>query len=337
VLDKVKEAVLWPAYLIYEGLLMIEVGKRPLPDHLAVILDGNRRYAQRMGFENHFAGHEIGAEKVKEFLEWCLELGLNMVTLYAFSTENFQRKQEEVDHLMSLFQDKLYELASDEIIHENHVRVQVIGNRDMLPEGVKEATRILEEATETYDKHFLYIALAYGGRSELVDAARKIVGKISTGQLKVEDITESVLDENLYIPNMKPVDFVIRTSGERRISNFLLWQSQSSWLSFLDVTWPDIRKIDFLRALRVYQKRKIAEASNEASGSSWQRCSVMSSLERARSQMIQLALILILLLFVIIWHLYSRFAIIAAKVTKRVRMAFRKGRDIARCVSGSAQ
>jgi len=264
-LDKVKATVLWPAYMIYESFLMIEVGKGPLPDHLAVILDGNRRYAQRMGFENYFVGHKIGAEKVKEFLEWCLELGLNVVTLYAFSTENFQRKQEEVDHLMSLFQDKLCELARDEIIHENHVRVQIIGKRNMLPEGMKKAIRVLEEATETYDKHFLYIALAYGGRSELADAVRKIVGKINAGQLKAEDITESVLDENLYVSDMKPVDLVIRTSGERRISNFLLWQSQSSWLSFLDVTWPDIRKIDFLRALRIYQKRKIEEASNKAS------------------------------------------------------------------------
>jgi tritrans,polycis-undecaprenyl-diphosphate synthase [geranylgeranyl-diphosphate specific] len=255
----VQEILLWPAYAAYERALEKSIENRPLPNHVGVILDGNRRFAIEARFGDYSFGHDVGAKKVRQFLIWCLELGLKRITLFALSTENFSRPRREVDHIMSLIEAKLYELAEDEIVHEKKVRIQVVGQRDLLPDSLTEAAKVAEEATASYQDHYLYVAVAYGGRAEILEAIRSIMQKVASGNLSPSKITEATICESLYVPGTDRVDLVIRTSGEKRISNFLLWQSTNSLLCFLDVYWPAIRRIDLLRAIRLYQKRRASE------------------------------------------------------------------------------
>ncbi|HDI42362.1 MAG TPA: di-trans,poly-cis-decaprenylcistransferase [Candidatus Bathyarchaeota archaeon] len=243
-------------YRFYERMLQQQVMQGAMPEHIAVILDGNRRWA-RMRSLNPWIGHEYGAKKVKEFLRWCLELGVKSITLYALSTENFRRPKHELRALMNILKQKLREAAENEDIHRYQVRVKAIGRVGSLPEDVQEAVRYLEERTKHYNKRFLNIAIAYGGRAEIVDAARKIAEAVKRGKLEPEDIDEQVFESFLYtahLPKQDP-DLIIRTSGEERLSGFLLWQCAYSELYFLDVYWPDFRKIDLLRAIRTYQQR----------------------------------------------------------------------------------
>jgi len=186
---------------------------------------------------------------------------LKNVTLFAFSTENFNRPKEEVDALMDLVEKKFYELAEDRIVHDNRVRVRAIGRLEMLPQKVLKAIEAAEGATASYHNHFLNVAIAYGGKAELVDAIKEITNKVKLGKIEPDDITEATINEHLYVADMPPVDLIIRTSGERRISNFLLWQSKDSQLCFLDVYWPAIRRIDLLRAIRTYQQRERNEVA----------------------------------------------------------------------------
>ncbi|MBC7130460.1 di-trans,poly-cis-decaprenylcistransferase, partial [Candidatus Bathyarchaeota archaeon] len=199
-----------------------------------------------------------GAEKVEQLLDWCLKLNVKSITLYAFSTENFRRPKEEVEHIMQIAAEKLRKILTDERIHKNKVHVKVIGRRNMLPPDLKKLIEEVEKATEKYDKHFLNVAFAYGGRAEIVDAARKIAEKVKRNELKPEDVTEEVFEKHLYtahLPKQDP-DLIIRTSGEERLSGFLLWQSAYSEFCFMDAYWPDFRLIDLLRAVRTFQKRK---------------------------------------------------------------------------------
>jgi len=244
-----------PIYPIYEKYLSREVRSGPIPNHIAVILDGNRRYAMKRGFSEVTIGHEIGAEKVKEFLQWCLDLGIKQITLFAFSTENFRRSKREVERLMDLIEKKLYEFADDEEIHQKKVRIRVIGRRNLLPERVIRAIEKAEKVTENYDSYLLNVALAYGGRAELIDALRSIMKDVKNGVLTSRDITEKLIDQRLYTRDGEPPEVIIRTSGERRLSNFLLWQSTNTYLSFVDVYWPEVRRIDLLRGIRLFQKR----------------------------------------------------------------------------------
>lgn len=243
-------------YRFYERMLQQQVMQGAMPEHIAVILDGNRRWA-RMRSLNPWIGHEYGAKKVKEFLRWCLELGVKSITLYALSTENFRRPKHELRALMNILKQKLREAAENEDIHRYQVKVKAIGRVGSLPEDVQEAVRYLEKRTKHYNKRFLNIAIAYGGRAEIVDAARKIAEAVKCGKLEPEDIDEHVFESFLYtahLPKQDP-DLIIRTSGEERLSGFLLWQCAYSELYFLDVYWPDFRKIDLLRAIRTYQQR----------------------------------------------------------------------------------
>ena len=243
-------------YRFYERMLQQQVMQGAIPEHIAVILDGNRRWA-RIRSLNPWIGHEYGAKKVEEFLRWCLELGVKSITLYALSTENFRRPKHELRALMNILKQKLREAAENEDIHRYQVRVKAIGRVGSLPEDVQEAVRYLEERTKHYNKRFLNIAIAYGGRAEIVDAARKIAEAVKCGKLEPEDIDEQVFESFLYtahLPKQDP-DLIIRTSGEERLSGFLLWQCAYSELYFLDVYWPDFRKIDLLRAIRTYQQR----------------------------------------------------------------------------------
>jgi len=243
-------------YKIYELRLLKEVKARPLPNHVAIIMDGNRRFARRRGLPPHL-GHVFGSRKAEQVLEWCLELGIRNLTTYAFSTENFKRGEEEKRHIFGLIEDRLRKLANDRRIHRNRVRVRVIGKKELLPENVLNAVELVEERTKGYDRFRLNIAIAYGGRQELLDAVREILRKVKAGALKVDEITERTIEEHLYSDGgYENVDLLIRTGGEQRLSNFLPWQSANSVAYFCDVYWPEFRKIDLLRAIRSWQVRR---------------------------------------------------------------------------------
>ncbi len=246
------------AYRLYEKWLQFQVKNGDKPEHIAIILDGNRRWASEQMLNSPWIGHQFGASKIESLLDWCLDLKVRSITLYAFSTENFQRSTQEVERIMEIATGKLQEILTDERIRKNEVRVKVIGRVGLLPKSVQELISEVETATRDNKQHFLNIAFAYGGRAEIVDATRKIAQKIEKGELKPDAINEEVFAEHLYtayLPKQDP-DLIIRTSGEERLSGFLLWQSAYSELFFLDVYWPDFRRIDLLRAVRTYQKRK---------------------------------------------------------------------------------
>ncbi|WP_456471827.1 polyprenyl diphosphate synthase [Methanocaldococcus sp.] len=242
---------------IYEKILEMEIDKSRVPKHIGIIMDGNRRAAKYL-FGDKIKGHYIGAEKVREVLRWCRDLGVKVVTLYAFSTENFNRPKEEVEELMKLFEKKFYEIANDEEIHKNKVKVKAIGKIDLLPENVKKAIKYAEERTKNYSNFYVNIAIAYGGQQEIVEAVKKIAYKVKSGEIDPEEIDREMISKHLYtsyLPYPNP-DLIIRTSGEERISNFLIWQSSYSELYFCDVYWPLFRRVDLLRAIREYQRRE---------------------------------------------------------------------------------
>ena len=191
-------------------------------------------------------------------LDWCEEFDIKIITLYVLSSENLERKNEELDYLFDLIHQRLEKLYNDPRIHKNKMRVKAIGTIALLPESIKDVLKRLDSTTKDYDNHFLNIAIAYGGQIELVDAVKKIGTKIKTGELNAEEINKEVIESNLYtshLPQSSP-DMILRTSGEKRMSGFLLWQSAYSELVFLDIFWPEFRKIDLMRAIRTFQKRK---------------------------------------------------------------------------------
>lgn len=243
-------------YRFYQWTLLRQIKGKPMPSHVAVILDGNRRWATENGFPP-WIGHRIGAEKVKLLLRECLKLGIKTLTIYAFSIENFQRSQKEIEEIMKIAEEKLTELLNSREIYENEVRVKLLGRKDLLPKSLAKKFEEVEEKTKNFSKHYLNIAMAYGGRTEILDAVRKIIQEVEQGKIKPEQINEQEIEKRLYtyhLPNPYP-DLIIRTSGEERLSGFLLWQSAYSELCFLDVYWPEFRSIDLYRAIRTYQKR----------------------------------------------------------------------------------
>jgi len=245
------------AYKLYEKWLWHQVKNGAKVEHIAIILDGNRRWALEKDL-NPWLGHKKGAEKVEQLLEWCDKLEVKVITLYAFSTENFRRSPREVAEIMKLAEEKFRKLLTDERIHRNKVHVKVIGRINLLPKSLQQFIADAEKATEDYDRQFLNIAFAYGGRAEIVDAAKSIAEKVLNGELKLDEVSEDIFEKHLYtahLPKQEP-DLIIRTSGEERLSGFLLWQSAYSELAFLDVYWPDFRLIDLLRAIRTFQTRK---------------------------------------------------------------------------------
>jgi len=245
------------AYKLYEKWLWHQVKNSLKPDHIAIILDGNRRWASEKAL-NPWFGHEKGAEKVEQLLDWCLKLGVKSITLYAFSTENFRRSKNEVEEIMRIAQEQFRKILTDERIHKNRIHVKVIGRLSLLPKDLQQLILDVENATQGYDEHFLNLALAYGGRAEIVDAAKKIADRVHEGKLNPEEIDEQMFEKYLYTSHMpkQDPDLIIRTSGEERLSGFLLWQSAYSELCFLDAYWPDFRFIDLLRAVRTFQKRR---------------------------------------------------------------------------------
>ena len=244
-------------YKVYEKWLWWQIQGGKKPDHIAIILDGNRRWASRKAMIP-WLGHRHGADKIDDLMDWCIELDVNAITLYAFSTENFQRPEKEVEEIMRLLEEKLLSILSNQRIHDNKIKVKVIGRTDLLPQSMQNVIKRVEEATTQYDERLLNVAMAYGGRAEIVDATKKIARKVQKGELAPDKINEKIFEKYLYTAHMprQDADLIIRTSGEERLSGFLSWQSAYSELCFVDVNWPDFRLIDLLRAVRTYQKRK---------------------------------------------------------------------------------
>ncbi|MCD6421550.1 MAG: di-trans,poly-cis-decaprenylcistransferase [Thaumarchaeota archaeon] len=244
-------------YKIYEKWLEKTIERGEIPAHIAIIMDGNRRWAKKRGLEP-WLGHRFGAEKLEEVVEWCLKLGIKVVTFFALSTENLRRDRRELEELFKLFKEKIEEQLNGDLLHKNRIRVKVIGKKELLPGDLRDLLERLEEATKSYDNLFVNLAIAYGGRAEITDAARRLAEDVVSGKIRIDDINEETISRYLYtadLPIQEP-DMIIRTSGEERISNFLLWQSAYSELVFLDVYWPEFRKIDLMRAIRTYQKRQ---------------------------------------------------------------------------------
>ncbi len=235
--------------------LLGEIRQHPMPRHIAIIMDGNRRFAKELGLSWE-AGHILGKEKIEEVLDWCFDLEIRVLTVYAFSTENFKRSEKEVKTLMTLLKEELDLAKEDSRIHKNKVRIRILGKIDSLPKDVQQSAQSIMELTKSYKTFNLNIALAYGGREEIMQAIQRMGGDIKKGKLKVKDISQDTVSSYLYTSGLPDPDLILRTSGEERISNFLLWQLAYSELYFCDMYWPALQKRDFLLAIRSYQQRK---------------------------------------------------------------------------------
>jgi tritrans,polycis-undecaprenyl-diphosphate synthase [geranylgeranyl-diphosphate specific] len=238
-----------------ERQLLDRVREGPVPKHLAIIMDGNRRFAADHGMLIA-EGHVRGKDKLQELLDWCLEAGVRILTVYALSTENLNRPENELEALMDLFENSFREVATDERVHRHHIRVRALGNLKILPERVREAIRIAEEATDSYRDYSYNVAIAYGGREEIIRAIRTLAQEVADGRIRPDQIDSKMVSDHLYTADLPDPDLVFRTSGEERISNFLLWQAAYAELYFADVMWPGLTKVDFLKAIRAFQNRQ---------------------------------------------------------------------------------
>ncbi|MGB1461889.1 MAG: polyprenyl diphosphate synthase, partial [Candidatus Thalassarchaeaceae archaeon] len=232
------------------------VTKGELPEHVSIIMDGNRRFALSLSLGNEI-GHAHGKEKLKEVMDWIMELGIPYLTVYALSTENLSsRDPDELEALFDLYVAGLNEISEDERIHSKGVRVRVVGRREELPERVNEAIRNAEDRTGDYSNFTFTVCLAYGGREEIVDAVKGIASDHASGELSLDQIDTNQISSRLYDAEIPDPDLVIRTSGEERVSNFLLWQIAYSELYFTDVHWPSFSKAVLYDAIETYQMRR---------------------------------------------------------------------------------
>ncbi len=242
----------------YEDNLWNQIRNGPIPEHIGVILDGNRRWARSKGLAP-WRGHVEGSKKIEDFLNWCSEIDeIKVVTLYAFSTENFNRPEKEVQEIFRILTNYLTDLLYDERIDKNEIRLKMLGRINMLPKNIQKLVHKLETKTAHYEKKYFNFAIAYGGRTEIVDAVRSIAARVKDKKLSLKDINEKLIESSLYtshLPNCS-ADLIIRTSGEIRLSNFMTWQGAYSELCFIDVYWPAFRKLDLFRVIRMYQKRQ---------------------------------------------------------------------------------
>ncbi|TKX36730.1 di-trans,poly-cis-decaprenylcistransferase [Halorubrum sp. CGM5_25_10-8B] len=233
-----------------------------IPDHVAVIQDGNRRYAREQG-DDAPEGHRAGADTTEQVLDWCADLGVSELTLYAFSTENFERPDEELEPLFDLLERKLREFADADRVHDEGVRVRAIGDVARLPPRVRDAVEYAERRTAGNDRFTLNVALAYGGRTELLDAARAIARDVDAGEMAPGDVDVETVESRLYDRPIRDVDLIVRTGGDERTSNFLPWHANGNEAAvyFCAPYWPEFSEVDFLRAIRTYESRE----------ESWQR------------------------------------------------------------------
>ena len=229
--------------------------QNPVPNHVAIIMDGNRRFASLEG-KGPLDGHLAGRDKLEDVLEWCVDLGIHILTVYAFSTENFKRSRQEVESLMALFEENFLKIARDDRVHKNRIRVTVLGQKDLLPDSLQQAIEEAEETSRGYSDYYFNLAVAYGGREELISAIQSISHDVREGRVDETDIDEDLVSKYLYTADFPDPDLVLRTSGEVRISNFLLWQLAYSELYFTDIYWPGLTFSEFLKAVRSYQLRQ---------------------------------------------------------------------------------
>lgn len=242
-------------YPAYEAQLARSLRGKPSPKHIAIMADGNRRWARENGFTDVSHGHRVGAKKIAEMCGWCCELGIETVTIYLLSTENLKRSAEEIDLLCSIIGDVAEELARDSA----GFRVRTVGHLELLPDSLTSRLRANEELTADHTGVQVNIAVGYGGRQEIIDAVKELVDSLAAEGVAAQDMAERInsdaLGDHLYTSGQPDPDLVIRTSGEQRLSGFLLWQSAYSEIFFTDTYWPAFRKVDFLRALRSYSER----------------------------------------------------------------------------------
>ncbi|MFH1649532.1 MAG: polyprenyl diphosphate synthase [Candidatus Woesearchaeota archaeon] len=231
----------------------MEPTRSPVPKHVAIILDGNRRFAKRLMMKP-WKGHEIAAGKLRNMLKWCRDAGVDELTLYAFSIQNFDRPKEEFDYLMKTFCDEAENLLNDEKLMKSGIRIRFIGRTGMFSEQVQSYMKKLQEKTRAGRKYVLNIAMAYGGREEIVDAVQKIAKQVEEGSIRADQIDENTLNHAVYLES-KP-DLIIRTGGEKRLSNFLSWQNAYSELIFVEKLLPEFEEEDFKECLIEYSKRQ---------------------------------------------------------------------------------
>ena len=241
-------------YSVYENRLQNKIKNENLPQHIGLIHDGHRRYARRENLLTYEVSYRIGMVRFKECLAWCDELGINHVTSWLLSKENLSRPEEELNSYYLVLNELFQELLIDDLV--DNFKINFVGSIDLLPEYLQNSIKHLQEIRGGGEK-ILTIALGYGGRQEIVDAIKSLLKE--NKELEIDDLIKSINDEqirdHLYSPDSPDIDLIIRTSGESRLSGFLLWQSAYSEVVFQDVYWPEFRKIDFLRCLREYVQR----------------------------------------------------------------------------------
>ena len=228
--------------------------KQNMPKHIAIIMDGNRRWAKKRNLPVKL-GHKQGAETLKKLARYANKIGLEYLTVYAFSTENWKRTEDEVNSLMTLLQNYLDDFAKE--ADTENIVIRVLGNREPLSDRLNEKIDEAIERTKSNTGTIFNIALNYGGRDEIVQATKKIAEKVENGEIKVDDIGEELVSQSLYTEGMPDPDLLIRTSGEKRLSGFLPWQSVYSEFYFMDKLWPDFTSDDLDEAIKVYNSRKI--------------------------------------------------------------------------------
>ncbi len=247
------------AYRAYSQRLRRELRGGPLPQHVGVILDGNRRFARERGLADPNDGHVAGAKRIDPFLDWCLDLGIPYVTLWLLSTENLARDDAEVSGLLGIIGDTVRRMGATDGAEDRGLKVTAVGALDLLPEATRRCLKEAEEATAHHDRLRVQVAVGYGGRQEITDALRSLLQDRAAHGQGIEEVAATLrpedIGDHLYTTGLPDPDLIIRTSGEVRLSGFLLWQSAHSEFYFCDAYWPEFRRVDFLRALRDYQRR----------------------------------------------------------------------------------
>lgn len=243
------------AYPAYEARLAHLIKGKPQPKHVAIMADGNRRWAREAGFTDISHGHRQGAKKIGEMISWCRDTDIEVVTIYLLSTENLKRSEQEVKLLFDIISDVVTHLSHSDV----ECQVRLVGHLDLLPDDIRQRMVTAAENTEDNTGVIVNVAVGYGGRQEIVDAVQNLVRaetEMGTSAVEMADrVTAESIGEHLYTKGLPDPDLVIRTSGEQRLSGFLLWQAAYSEIWFTDTYWPAFRKVDFLRALRDYSQR----------------------------------------------------------------------------------
>ncbi len=246
-------------YRFYQGRLEAAVRSVQIPRHVGVVLDGNRRFARKMGFSTVGPGHRAGADKAEELINWCDDLRIPVVTVWALSTDNFKRDPEELETIFAAIEEKIDALGRAQNRSKKR-RIRAVGRLELLPDSTREAIARVESDTATYGPYELIVAVGYGGREEITDAVRRLIAARLRDGESLEGIASKLepdeIGQYMYAPDVPDPDLIIRTSGEVRLSGFLLWQSAYSEYYFCDVYWPEFRRIDFLRAIRSYARRQ---------------------------------------------------------------------------------